>query len=129
MSFYAELSIEGTLYPIRQLALELEQTLDAVGRPASVTRGGTIRLELDVVDDDALSEWMADPHKQLDGHIRYLRTDEEATLKEVRFSKAYCVDYLERFDGTQSDTPMTTLITISAQELTLGQVTVSNNWP
>ena len=72
---------------------------------------------------------MADPHKQLDGKVRYLRTDEEATLKEIRFTNAYCTEYIERFDGTQSSTPMTAFLTISAQQLTIGQTTVDNNWP
>ncbi|WP_018620714.1 type VI secretion system tube protein TssD [Spirosoma luteum] len=129
MSFRTELSVDGNTYPIRQVSLEISQTIDAVGRPSSATQGGKIRLEIDVADDDTLSEWMADPHKTLGGSIRYYRTDEDATLKELKFEDAFCVDYIERFDGTQSGQPMTTAITISAQKLKIGQVSVENNWP
>lgn len=128
-SFRTELTVDGNTYPVRHLWLEITQTIDAVGRPSSATRGGKIRLEMDVVDDDTLSEWMADPHKLLSGNIRYYRTDEDATLKELQFEDAYCVEYIERFDGTSSGQPMITTITISAQQLKLGQVSVKNNWP
>ncbi|MFD2934192.1 type VI secretion system tube protein TssD [Spirosoma flavum] len=129
MSFRAELSVDGNTYPIRQLWLEISQTIDAVGRPSSTTQGGKIKLEMDVTEDDTLSEWMADPHKTLGGSVRYYRTDEDATLKEIKFEDAFCVDYVERFDGTQSAQPMTTTITISAQKLKIGQVSVEKNWP
>lgn len=128
-TFRTELTVDGNTYPVRQLWLSITQSIDAVGRPSSAPRGGKIRLELDGVEDDSLSEWMADPHKTLGGSVRYYRIDEDATLKELTFEDAYCVDYIERFDGTQSGQPMTTTLTISAQKLAIGQVTVENNWP
>lgn len=121
--------MDGTTYLARQCWLEIDQSTDAVGRPSSATRGGKLRLELDVVEDDTLSEWMADPHKKLNGSVRYYRTSEEATLKEIQFDDAYCIEYVERFDGTQSSLPMTTTLTISAQKLKIGQVSLENNWP
>ncbi|MBC3788303.1 type VI secretion system tube protein TssD [Spirosoma utsteinense] len=128
-SFRSELTVDGNTYPVRQLWLDITQAIDAVGRPASATRGGKIRLELDVVEDDTLSEWMADPHKTLGGSVRYYRTDEDATLKELKFEDAYCVEYIEQFDGTQSAQPMTTTLTISARKLKIGEASIENNWP
>ena len=121
--------MDGNTYSVRQLGLEISQTIDAVGRPSSATQGGKIKLEIDVADDDTLSEWMADPHKTMGGSVRYYRTDEDATLKELKFEDAFCVEYTERFDGTQSTQPMTTTIVLSAQKLKIGQVSVENNWP
>ncbi len=123
------MELEGKTYLLNRLSLEISQAVDSVGRPSSSTKGGKIRLEMDSVDDDTITDWMVNAHKKLNGKVVFYKIDEASKLKELKFEDAYCVEMLEKFDGTSSSEGMTMQLTISAEKLSIGSVEISNDWP
>ncbi len=131
-SFRAKFSLGagGFETALNYVYLDINQAVDSLGRPASLTRGGKITLEFNATDDNIVAEWMANPAKRLDGKIRFVRMDNmEATEKEINFTNAYCVELMERFDGTTTTSNMVTVITISPEKIRIGSIELDNRWP
>lgn len=131
-SFRARFSLDigGFDIAANYVYLDINQAVDSLGRPASLTRGGKITLEFNATDDNVVAEWMANPAKRLDGKIRFIKIDGiESTEKEIRFTNAYCVDLMERFDGTTTTGQMVTVITISPEKILVGSTELNNRWP
>ena len=131
-SFRAELYIAGFETPLNYVYLDINQAVDSLGRPASLTRGGKITMEFNSSANNTVDEWMANPAKRLGGKIRFVKMDNiESTEKEIFFTNAYCVEMMERFDGTTTTSQMVTVITISPETVTVGNNTspLDNRWP
>lgn len=128
-SFVAYLKVGVFSTPCNYIYLDINQAVDVLGRPASLTRGGKITVEFNSTDDYVVAEWMVDPAKRLDGSILYLNIDSQRTLKELVFSNAYCIDFHEHFDGTNNSSQMVTIITISPEKINVGGIELDNKWP
>ena len=133
-SFKARFSLNpgGFETSLNYVYLDINQAVDSLGRPASLTRGGKITMEFNATDDNVVAEWMTNPTKRLDGKIRFIKIDNiESTEKEITFTNAYCVELMERFDGTTTTSQMVTVITISPETITVGVGTtkLDNRWP
>lgn len=131
-SFRARFSLEtgGFDTALNYVYLDINQAVDSLGRPASLTRGGKITLEFNSTDDNIVAEWMANPAKRLNGKIRFIKMDNiESTEKEIYFKNAYCVELMERFDGTTTNSQMVTVITISPERILVGSTELDNRWP
>jgi len=129
-SFSAEFSLGTYKTALNYVYLDINQAVDSLGRPASLTRGGKITLEFNATADNVVAEWMANPAKRLDGKIRFIKMDSvESTEKELSFTNAYCVDLMERFDGTTTSSQMVTVITISPEKILVGMTELDNRWP
>jgi hypothetical protein len=129
MSFEAELRLEGNAYRLNGLSLDISQEVDDLGRPASASRGGIIKMEMDTLKDEVIIDWVMDPNKQLNGSITFYRTDETAKLKEISFENAYCTELREKYLGAAFADRMVTLITVSAEKISIGSVEMDNQWP
>ncbi len=127
MSFKAKLSVGGKDYNVLAFSFSMYQEVDNTGRPASVARGGTLNVEVESSAETDLFEWMCNSWEMKDGSVVFLKRDTDATLKELKFKQAYLVGYSEAFSGT-TGVPMTISMTLSAQELTLGNGTHKNEW-
>ncbi|MBO0932104.1 type VI secretion system tube protein TssD [Fibrella aquatilis] len=129
-SFSAYLEVGGSRYPLTYYDLFIHQQTDALGRPASLTQGGTITVELHSPPqtDTVLTDWMLSPTRQHDGFVHLYREDSKAKLKTVSFFNAYCVDMGVHFSASGSG-PMLTSIVISPQRVAVGAVVHDNNWP
>ena len=127
MSFKAILSVGGQDYNVLNCNYGLMQEVDATGRPSSITRGGKITIEVESTADTSLSDWMFNNFEQKDGNIKFLKRDTEATAKELIFTQAYAVKYVENFDSTGKN-PMTETITISAMTIGIGNGEHINEW-
>lgn len=66
-SFYAELEVAGSTYPLRQCQFGFEQTTYARGRVVAKVRHGQLHLTLNVPPDDLLLDWANTAHKLLAG--------------------------------------------------------------
>lgn len=128
MSFKAKLSLNGKEYNILDCSYDLFQQTDATGRPSSITRGGRIRLRVESTDDTSLSEWMFNNFERRDGSIKFLKRDNEATSKELKFSEGYLVKYQESFDHSDGE-PMNESLEISARSISMGTGEHVNDWP
>jgi hypothetical protein len=126
-SFKAKLTVAGKDYPVLECSYSLHREADAEGMPSSVTRGGKIRLTIVSDSKTELFEWMCDSWQTKDGSVVFLKPDSDATLKELKFKKAYMVDFEERFSSS-TEKPMQVSFTISAQEINLGNGKHINQW-
>ncbi|WP_299242755.1 type VI secretion system tube protein TssD [uncultured Aquimarina sp.] len=127
MSFKAKLKVGGKEYNVLNCNYGLSQETDATGRPSSVTRGGMITIEVESTADTSLSDWMFNNFEMRDGSIVFLKRDTDAKAKELNFTNAYAVKYIENFDSTGKN-PMTEKITLSAREIGVGNGSHTNEW-
>jgi hypothetical protein len=105
----------------------LKQETDATGRPSSITRGGKINLIVESTGDTTFFEWMTNNFERKDGTITFVKRDSDATMKQLKFTEAYVVDYKENFDAT-GDNPVTEAFTLSARVISVGSGTHTNEW-
>ncbi|HLR32415.1 MAG TPA: type VI secretion system tube protein TssD [Fodinibius sp.] len=127
MSFKAKLDVNGREVNVLSCNYDLNQEVDATGRPSSVTRGGCIRLTVESTEDSSFFEWMVNNYERRDGTVTFLKRDTEAKMKQLKFSEGYLVEYAENFDHTDGH-PLSESFTISAREITVGQGTHINEW-
>lgn len=127
MSFKAKLDVNGKEVNVLSCNYDLNQEVDATGRPSSVTRGGSIRLTVESTGDSSFFEWMVNNYERRDGTVTFLKRDTEAKMKQLKFSEGYLVRYAENFEATNQK-PLSETFTISAREITVGQGTHVNEW-
>ena len=125
-SFKATFKIDGNEYDVISCVYSFGQATDEKGRPASDVQGGNISLQISA-DDTGVVGWMIDPYAKKSGSIVFNKTDQDSTLKEVKFEDGYCVGYSESFNANSSS-PMTATINISARKVSVGDATHEKKW-
>ncbi len=128
MSFKLTFEAGGQKKNVLEASYGLKQETDVTGRPAAVTRGGKIKVTVEATGETDLVEWMMNNFERKDGNIKWIKRDNDATLKELQFREAYMVDYHENFDH-DGPTPATITFTLSAREITVGSGSFKNEWP
>lgn len=128
-SFSASLSIPGFTTDLTYVRLSMQQATDSLGRPASVTQGGTLTVEFNSTDDKEVNEWMASPTMRLDGTVTYLQLVPKVPLRIISFVNAYCIDFHEHFDSSGGSGQMRTTIIISPEKLVASNIELDNRWP
>ena len=115
---------------MRRFSWGLRQQTDLVGRPDARVQGGQLQVELDSVPDELLHHWALDDTKKMSGQL-VVASDDDASVarKTITFTDAYCVGLSKLFDGSASTQPMTMTLTLSANKLQSGGVTLDNQWP
>ena len=121
MAFDGTLNVDGNTYSINWMLLEVTRREDPRGKPAS-RPSWQLMVNMDVMDDDTIKNWMIDPHMQKDGKIVLNRTDESATFKEIEFKKAVCVSYSDEFFADMDY--MNAQFVITGGELVINQTTL-----
>lgn len=130
MSFSAALIVNNKQYSIRRFSWGMQQNTDIVGRPDARVQGGQLQVELDSEPDEVLHHWALDDTKKMSGEIVVFAADNRlARRKTIRFEDAYCVGLGKQFDGSASEMGMTMTLTLSANRLSNGEVTLDNKWP
>jgi hypothetical protein len=127
MSFKSILKVAGKNYNVLSINYGLFQETDATGRPSTITRGGKIDITVESTGETDLFEWMTNSFERKDGSVVFYKRDNDATLKELKFSEAYLVKHKEKFDAS-GDNPLTETFTISARELEMGTGKYINEW-
>lgn len=130
MSFSAALIIANKSYTVRHFSWGVQQNTDVVGRPDARVQGGQLVVELDSEPDETLNHWALDDTKKMSGELAVFSADNRLSRrKTIRFEDAYCVGLSKMFDGSASDLGMTMTLTLSANKLSSGEVTLDNKWP
>ncbi|RZJ90207.1 MAG: phage tail protein [Chryseobacterium sp.] len=127
MSFKSILKVAGKNYNVLSVNYGLFQETDATGRPSTVTRGGKIDITVESTGETDLFEWMTNSFERKDGSVVFYKRDNDATLKELKFSEAYLVKHKEKFDST-GENPLIETFTISAREIEMGTGKYINEW-
>jgi hypothetical protein len=126
-SFKATFKLDGNEYDVVSCVYSFGQATDEKGRPASDVQGGNISLQITVSDDNSLIGWMVDPYAKKNGSIVFNKTDQDSTLKEVKFEDGYCVGYSESFSANSSKA-MTISMNISARKISVGDASHEKKW-
>ena len=131
MSFSAKLFIDGAAtHTVRRFSWSLRQQTDLVGRPDARVQGGQLQIEVDSLPDEVVHHWALDDTKKLSGRILVEADDDaSAARKTIIFSDAYCIGLSKQFDGSASTQSMTMTLTLSADKIQSGSVTLDNQWP
>lgn len=131
MSFEADLIIAGeATYSVRRFSWGLRQPTDTVGRAGALVQGGQLEVELDSVPDELLHHWALDDTKKLSGQLLVYAGDQRGAIrKTINFTDAYCVGLRKQFDGSASKVGMTMTLSLSADQVSSGTVTLYNHWP
>ena len=131
MSFSAKLFIDGAAtHTVRRFSWSLRQQTDVVGRPDARVQGGQLQVEVDSVPDEVLHHWALDDTKRLSGKLVVASADDASVArKTIAFTDAYCIGLSKLFDGSASTQPMTMTLTLSADKIQSGGVTLDNQWP
>ncbi|MBO2013004.1 type VI secretion system tube protein TssD [Hymenobacter negativus] len=130
MSFSAALIIDGKSYTVRHFNWGVQQNTDVVGRPDARVQGGRLEVELDSEPDETIHHWALDDTKKMSGELVVFAADNRySRRKTITFEDAYCVGLNKLFDGSASDQGMTMTLTLSANKMSSGEVTLDNKWP
>lgn len=130
MSFSAAFIVNGKSYVVRRFSWGVRQQTDVVGRPDARVQGGQLQVELDSEPDEVLHHWALDDNKRMSGELVVFAADNAfVRRKTIAFTDAYCVGLSKLFDGSASDQGMTMTLTLSANQLSSGEVTLDNRWP
>lgn len=130
MSFSAALTVNGKNYVVRRFRWGVRQNTDVMGRPDARIQAGQLQVELDSEPDDVLHHWALDDAKLMNGEITVFAADDgDVRRKRIKFEDAYCIGLSKRFDGSGSNQGMTMTLTLSAHRLTIGDVSINNEWP
>ena len=112
------------------------QSTDKDGQPTGVPRGGKITLLMKAGNDgnNELFNWMIQKSLAFDGSIEFKdSTDTNKVMKEIKFKKAYCVEFNENWRDEMWLTAKnlvahTEKITLSCKEISIESATFSNDW-
>jgi hypothetical protein len=127
MAYKATLSVNGTDYDVVSCNYMFNQNIGTDGRPTSDVNGGQVSVSVLSSGNTGLVEWMADKSKTYDGKVTFYQFDNsDQVLKELDFTKAFCVGYTETFSNAGN---MVESIYLSAQKLTIGNAEHDNDWP
>lgn len=119
-SYYAELQVAGSTYPVQHCSYEFTQATGERGRVIAKVRHGLVRLTLDVPDDDQLLDWAASPYKPLAGQLIFYDAKGGPALETLSWEEGQCVGYQEEFSsGDQQQGAYVCHLTIAARKLTL----------
>ena len=127
MSFLSKLNIDGEEYNVLEFNINFKQEIDNTSKPTGNAKGGIIKMIVEATKDTSFLSWMLNGDLTKDGKITFYRRDAMSKMKELTFTKAFCIGYDEQFTST-TEVPMKITIELVAKELTFGDAKFSNNW-
>ncbi|WP_312336580.1 type VI secretion system tube protein TssD [Sphingobacterium sp.] len=129
MSFKTRLTLGNKEYDVIQCRFSLHRDVDSKGRPSSSVYGGTITVEVESTEDTSVIEAMVNnQYKTVNGKITFKKSEEDATMKELKFQDAYIIQYNEGISVT-NDKPMTLSLVLSSRVLEMQNASLENDWP
>lgn len=119
-SFYAELTVAGTSYPVSQCDFSFTQATSGRGQAHSKVRHSQLQLTLDVPATSQLLDWAATPHKTLAGHVTFFNTNSRTPRETVSFAAGKCIGYTEVFKaGNDTEGAYSCALLIASEQLVL----------
>src|SRR5687768_16547317 len=127
MSFLAKLVLGSGEYNILTVDYDISQVIDHNHRPNGLPKGGLIEVMVESSNNNELLEWMIRPDMIKNGKLVFYRRDANSPMKTVNFNDAFCI-YPKEIFTADGQNPMVTRMTISAREIKINNVTLSNPW-
>ena len=106
----------------------IHQVTDVEGRPAAISRGGTIDVVVKALNDGNTDffNWACDPYTSKNGKVEFLKRD-GTNMKTLEFEDAYLIAWTENYDSVSADSQIESF-TISAKKIKVGDVFHENSW-
>ena len=120
---------------VAAVTYSFNQATDKEGQTTGIPRGGKIVIRVKARNDGnvELLKWMTSKALAKKGSIEFMdSTDQDKKMKSIEFEGAYCVDFVEHWEDTQSETNKSLAhweeITLSCKKITNGAVSYENDW-
>ena len=106
---------------------KFNQTTDREGQISGIPRGGRVTIRVKALNDgnNELIAWMLDPTSPKDVKVQFYNTVDGSTMKELKGTSCYCIDYVEKWEDGQDHYEQ---IEIVCQKLENGAVAYDNPW-
>lgn len=127
MSFLAKLDIEGKIHNVLECDYTFHQKIDTTGKPQGMTQGGEIAIRLESTGDSELLQWMLDHNQTKNGKIIFYRRDAMSKMQELSFEKAYCFEFKEHFEATNTE-PLQIILKLIARKFVLNSAVHEKKW-
>jgi hypothetical protein len=123
-----KLEIDG--YKEREVLMvtyEFDQTTDVEGQMAGIPRGGKIDIRVKALNDGTpdLLAWMTERNLPKNGTITFLETKTGKSMKTIKFTNGYCVNYEEKWEDKKGHFEE---IVITCKDIEFGSVKFENEW-
>lgn len=106
----------------------LRRDIDSTGTATGAVVGGVIQITVESTSKTDILQWLT-TGKLVDGAIKIEDAQNPGSnMKEIKFTKAFIVDYSESFHWQGSENIMQSF-TISAKELEINGAKHLNKWP
>jgi hypothetical protein len=123
-----KLEVDG--YKEREVLMvnyEFDQTTDVEGQMAGIPRGGKITIRVKAMNDGTpdLLAWMTERNLPKNGTISFLETKTGKSMKTIKFTNGYCVNYEEKWEDKKGHFEE---IVITCKDIEFGSVKFENEW-
>ena len=127
MSFLAKLELDGNTFNVLECRYSFSQVIDTTGKSQGMPQGGEIFIRIESTGNPELLGWMLDHSKTKDGKIIFFRRDAMSKLQELKFEKAYCINFVEHFNSTSTE-PLQIEMQLIAKTFDLNGATHEKKW-
>jgi type VI protein secretion system component Hcp len=128
MSFKAVFKTSGKEFRVLSSSYNVHRKVDEMGRPISSTIGGEIKISVESTGNNMFFEHIAVGEMLKEGTITFVKRNEESTMRELSFQKAFISSFTETFDHSGGTGAMVISITLVAQIITMGNGEIMNEW-
>ena len=106
---------------------KFEQATDREGQISGIPRGGKVTIRVKAMNDgnNQLLQWMLAPNDPRNFTVTYYNTVDGSTMKELKGTACYCVNYKEKWEDGQEHFEE---IEVVCQKLENGPVSFENPW-
>ena len=106
---------------------KFNQTTDREGQISGIPRGGKVTIRVKAMNDgnNQLLQWMLAPNDPRDFTVTYYNTVDGSTMKELKGTNCYCINYKEKWEDGQEHFEE---IEVVCQKLENGPVGFDNPW-
>lgn len=127
MSFLAKMNIDEQEFNVLECTFKVKQKIDYTNRPCGTPILGLIHVLVESSKKADFFEWSISSDELKDGEITFFKRDLMSSYKTLKFKKAYCVEYEERF-VSYNDRPMVTQLVLACYSLNVNGVDHVNSW-
>lgn len=112
---------------VQMVTYEFDQATDVEGQMSGIPRGGQIRVRVKALNDGTpdLLAWMVERNLPKNGTITFLETKTGKSMKTIKFTNGYCVNFEERWEDKKGHFEE---IVITCQKIEFGSVVFENDW-
>ena len=106
---------------------KFDQATDREGQIAGIPRGGKVTIRVKAMNDgnNQLLQWMLAPNDPRDFTVTYFNTVDGSTMKELKGTACYCVNYKEKWEDKVGHYEE---IQITCKQIEIGSVKFENEW-